>query len=180
MVKPFPKLLPKAYLGKVNLCFPSWSPTRLVEGLGNNMKIYIAGIMQGSMKVMGIRRQNYRQVIREAIAGNYPDANILDPFSLFPDSVTFDEERAKKVLFEMTAEAGSSDVVIAYLPEASMGTAMEMIRAFDNGKTIVSISPMAENWVIRSLSSKIFPTLDDFCAWVNPTNLAALVNEHRE
>jgi len=32
----------------------------------------------------------------------------------------------------MGEEAGSSDIVIAYLPNASMGTALEMIRSHDD------------------------------------------------
>jgi len=64
--------------------------------------------------------------------------------------------------------------VIAYLPEASMGTALEIIRAYDNGKTIISISPMEENWVIRAVSAKIFPTLDEFCNWIQQAQLQEL------
>jgi hypothetical protein len=139
------------------------------------MKIFIAGIMQGSIMGHGIQEQDYRQLIREAININHPNAKIIDPFSLFPDSVSYDDRRAKQILFEMAAEAGSSDIVIAYLPKASMGTALEMIRAYDNGKTIISISPMEANWFIRAISAKIFPSLDEFCAWVSQHKLSELI-----
>jgi hypothetical protein len=135
------------------------------------MKIFIAGVMQGSTKGHDIQGQDYRLKIREVIRIYHPDADIVDPFSLFPDSVNFKDQRAKQVLFDMAGEAGSSDIVIAYLPEASMGTALEMTRAHDNGKTIISISPMKTNWFIRSISKKIFPTLDDFCVWAHQTQL---------
>ena len=138
------------------------------------MKIFIAGIMQGSKRGHGIQEQDYRQRIREAVKVHQPQAEIVDPFSLFPDSVTYDDQRAKQVLFAMAAEAGSSDIVIAYLPQASLGTALEMMRAYDNGKTIISISPMEKNWLIRAVSTKIFPTLDAFCTWASQTDLAAL------
>jgi len=140
------------------------------------MKIFIAGIMQGSKKGHGIQKQDYRQIIRDAVKVNHPDVEVVDPFSIFPDSVEYDDQRAKQTLFEMAAEAGSADIVIAYLPEASLGTALEMIRAYDNGKTIISVSPMEKNWVIRAISKKIFPTLDEFCAWVRQTNLADLID----
>lgn len=140
------------------------------------MKIYIAGIMQGSIKGKGIQQQDYRQLIRDAVKINHPDAKIVDPFSLFPDSVEYDDQRAKQVLFEMGEEAGSSDIVIAYLPKASMGTALEVIRAYDNGKTIISITPMDENWLIRAVSTKIFPSLDAFCTWVGQAQLEALID----
>lgn len=138
------------------------------------MKIFIAGIMQGSTKGHGILTQDYRKIIRDVVITYLPDAKIVDPFSLFPDSVSFDDQRANQVLFQMAAEAGSSDVVIAYLPQASMGTALEMMRAFDNGKIVISISPMEKNWFIRALSAKVFPTIDDFCAWAHQTQLAEL------
>lgn len=138
------------------------------------MKIFIAGVMQGSKRGKGIQKQDYRQLIRDAVEIHHPDAEIFDPFSRFPDSVEYEDQRSKQVLFELAAEAGSSDILIAYLPEASMGTALEMIRAYDNGKPIISISPMAKNWLILALSKKIFPTLDDFCAWVRQTHLSEL------
>jgi len=139
------------------------------------MKIFIAGIMQGSIMGHGIQEQDYRQLIREAIKINHPNAKIIDPFSLFPESVSYNDRRAKQVLFEMAAEAGSSDIVIAYLPKASMGTALEMIRAYDNGKTIISISPMEANWFIRAVSAKIFPALDEFCTWVSQHKLSEFI-----
>ena len=140
------------------------------------MKIFIAGIMQGSTQGEDIQTQDYRQIIRDSLRIRHSEAEIVDPFSLFPDSVTYDDQRAKEVLFEMAAEAGSSDILIAYLPTASMGTALEMIRAYDQGKPIISISPMEKNWVIRAFSVKIFPTLDEFCDWARQTDLAELID----
>ena len=144
------------------------------------MKIYLSGIMQGSIKGQGVQGQGYRQVISEAVRILHPDAEIYDPFLLFPDSVEYDDQRSKQVLFELADEAASADIVIAYLPEASMGTTLEMIRAYDNGKTIISISPMEKNWFIRAVSAKIFSSLDDFCAWIQQTHLAELVAESTE
>jgi hypothetical protein len=83
------------------------------------MKIFIGGIMQGSKQGHGIQEQDYRQRISTALQINHPDAEIIDPFSLFLDSVTYDDQHAKQVLFAMGAEAGSADIVIAYLPAAS-------------------------------------------------------------
>lgn len=80
----------------------------------------------------------------------------------------------------MGDEAGSSDIVIAYLPEASLGTALEMIRAHDNGKTVICISPMEKNWFIRAVSKKVFPSLDDFLSWVSQTHLGELINTSAE
>ena len=139
------------------------------------MKIYISGVMQGSKKGQGIQGQGYRQIISDAVKIRHPNAEIYDPFSIFPDSVEYGDQRSRQALFEMADAAASTDVVIAYLPEASMGTALEMIRAYDNGKTIISISTLEKNWFIRAVSVKIFLTLDDFCAWIHQTNLAELI-----
>ena len=135
------------------------------------MKIFIAGIMQGSLKGKGIQEQAYRKIISKALKINHPDVNIVDPFSLFPDSVAYDDKRAKEVLFAMADEAASSNILIAYLPEASMGTALEMIRAYDNQKPIFSITPMNENWLVRAVSTKVFPTLETFCTWIKNNHL---------
>ena len=144
------------------------------------MKIYISGVMQGSKKGQGIQEQGYRQVISDAVKIRHPNAEIYDPFLVFPDSVEYDDQRSKQVLFAMADEAASADIVIAYLPEASMGTALEMIRAYDNGKTIISISTLEKNWFIRAVSAKIFLSLDDFCAWIHQTHLAELIAESTE
>jgi len=146
-----------------------------ILSLGETMKIFIAGVMQGSFKGKGIQAQNYRQIIGDAVKINHPTAEIVDPFSLFPNSVEYDDQRAKQTLFAMAAEAGFSDILIAYLPEASMGTTLEIVRAYDNGKYIISITPMEENWVIRAMSTQIFPSLDEFCDWVQKTDLESIV-----
>lgn len=144
------------------------------------MKIFIAGVMQGSIKGKGIQMQGYRQVISDALKIRHPDAEIFDPFSVFPDSVEYDDQRAKQVLFLLADQAASADVVIAYLPEASMGTGLEMIRAYDNGKTVISISSMEKNWFVRAISTKIFPSLEDFCTWIHQTHLGELIPESEE
>jgi hypothetical protein len=139
------------------------------------MKVFISGIIQGSNKGKGIQGQGYRQTIINAVSDRHPEAEILDPVTLFPDSVEYDTQRAKQVLFELADLAASTDLLIAFLPEASMGTALEMMRAYDNGKAIVTISNMEKNWFINAVSDKILPSLDAFCDWVQHTNLAELV-----
>jgi hypothetical protein len=140
------------------------------------MKIYISGVMQGSKEGAGIQKQAYRQVISEAIKLNHPDAHIYDPFSAFPDSVEYDDQKARQTLFLMADEAASADILVAYLPEASMGTALEMVRAYDNGGVIISISTLEKNWFILALSAKVFLSLDDFCAWIRDEGLSDLIS----
>jgi hypothetical protein len=141
------------------------------------MKIFLSGIMQGSTTGPGIQGQDYRKIIRQALKIRHSAAEIVDPHLRFPDSPSYDDLQAKQVLFQLAEEAGSCDYVIAYLPEASMGSALEMIRAYDRGGTIISISPMAKNWVIRAFSKKIFPSLEDFCTWIQDHHLSELKDE---
>ena len=140
------------------------------------MKIFIAGIMQGSKTGKGIQDQDYRKLISEVIKTHHPEVEILDPFSLFPDSVEYGDQKAREVLFSMASEASSSDLLISYLPEASMGTALEMIRAYDNGKPIICISQMEKNWFVIAVSSKIFFTLEEFLSWVQKGGVAEYID----
>lgn len=130
------------------------------------MRIFIAGIMQGSRLDRYIVAQDYRRVIAQAIRERIPAAEIVDPNDLHPNGVDYDDEQAKKTLLELAALAGRADLVVAYVPQASMGTAIEMWEAFRAGAPVVTISPMAANWVIRHLSAVVLPDLDAFGAWV--------------
>jgi hypothetical protein len=57
-----------------------------------------------------------------------------------------------------------------------MGTALEMVRAYDVGTPVVSISPMTHNWFIRFLSRRVFPTLEAFDDWLRTGGLEAIVD----
>jgi hypothetical protein len=130
------------------------------------MKIFIAGIMQGSRRDNGVDDQGYRQRIASTIHARMPDADILDPWELHPDSPTYDYERGKQVYLRLNEEAAKSDVLIAYVPEASMGTAIEMWQAYKAGACILTISPLSENWVVKFLSNRVLATLDEFIQFV--------------
>jgi hypothetical protein len=140
------------------------------------MKIFIAGIMQGSKTGKGMQDQNYREMISDVIKNKHPNLEIVDPFTLFPDSVEYGDQKAKQVLLSMASEAGSSDLLISYLPEASLGTALEMIRAYDNNRPILCISPLEKNWFIKAVSSKIFINLEEFLIWVRKRGLSEYID----
>lgn len=139
------------------------------------MKVFIAGIMQGSRLDRYIDTQDYRRIIAEAILAYYPDWVIVDPNELHPNGVDYDDETAKATLLELAALAGQADLVVAFAPKASMGTAMEMWEGFRSGSPLVTISPMAANWVVRHLSDVVLPDLDAFRSWVAEEGLAGLL-----
>lgn len=130
------------------------------------MRVFIGGVMQASIQGKGIVSQNYRQQIGQALQARWPDLEVVDPFVLHPTSVDYDDGRAKETLLAMLALAGGSDLVIAYVPTASMGTALEMYSAHQAGVPVVTISPLAENWVVKAFSQRVFPDLESFLAFV--------------
>lgn len=130
------------------------------------MRIFIAGVMQASLAGKGIVDQSYRNAIGEALLAKWPELDVIDPLVLHPNSVEYDDEAARDTLFALVTLASSCDLVIAYVPQASMGTALEMNAAYEKGVPVIAISPLRENWVIRALSMKVFPNLEQFTAYL--------------
>jgi hypothetical protein len=138
------------------------------------MKVFIAGIMQGSRLDKDVEDQGYRERIASAIRARLPDVDILDPWALHPDSPTYDDEHGKQVYLSLNDAAAQADVLVAYVPQASMGTAIEMWQAFQAGVRVYTISPLTENWVVRFLSDRVFATLDEFIQFVECDGFVAV------
>jgi hypothetical protein len=139
------------------------------------VKVFIAGIMQGSRNDPGIHFQTYRDDIAAVLRESLEAAEIVDPWALHPESVSYDDGMGKQTLLLMAAEAAQADLVVAYIPEATMGTAIEMWEAFRAGKPIVTISPLERNWVVRYLSTKLVPDLEAFREMARGGELADLL-----
>ena len=137
------------------------------------MRIFIAGIMQGSRTDSGIDAQDYRREIAQMVRRHVPGVEVLDPFELHPQGLGYGPEQAKQTLLHMADLAGQADVLIAYVPTASMGTAIEMWHAYAHGRHVYTISPMSDNWVVRSLSRRVFPDMATFEAFVTGGGLSA-------
>ena len=75
----------------------------------------------------------------------------------------------------MLDHAAASDLLIAYVPTASMGAALEMYVAHERGVPVVTISPLAENWVVRALSRRVYRDLEGFLAAVGAAETPALI-----
>ncbi|HEX9114802.1 MAG TPA: hypothetical protein VGA61_01935 [Anaerolineae bacterium] len=133
------------------------------------MRVFIGGVIQGSRDDNGIEDQNYRRVITAALAARWPGIEVIDPVVLHPQSPTYDDAAAKETLLALAELAAASDVVIAYLPVASMGTALEMYLAYQQGVPVLAITPMVENWVVRVFSRRVFRDLDAFLNYVATT-----------
>ena len=141
------------------------------------MRVFIAGIMQGSRLDRYIDDQDYRRIIAQSILEKN-NVEIVDPNELHPEGVDYGDEQARRVLIEMANLAGRCDLVVAYAPRASMGTAIEIWQAVQAGVPIVTISPMAANWVVRHLSDVLLPDLEAFRSWVAAGGLGQLMSSH--
>lgn len=124
------------------------------------MHVFIAGVMQGARLDDQVDDQNYRVRITEALRSQLPDIQIIDPWALNPDSVNYDEARARSTFLDMTVQAGEADLLIAYLPTVSMGTAMEMWQAFQSDTYIVAVTPHVHHWAIRFTADEVLPDLE--------------------
>ena len=136
------------------------------------MRFFVAGIMQGSRQDDDICDQDYRTAVRDIILRKYPEAEVVCPMELYPDSPYYDYEQGKRTFLDLASRASEPDVLIAYVPEASMGTAIEMWQAYRAGARILSISPMAENWVVKFLSDRVFGTIEEFASFITSDGLA--------
>jgi nucleoside 2-deoxyribosyltransferase len=123
---------------------------------------FLAGIIQGSRKGKILHNQNYRQEIKDILKKYFPKSQIIDPVDVHPDSAEYDYEMGKSVFHASIKQATECDCLIAYLPEASMGTAIEMWECHKKKTPVWTITPMKENWSVKFLSTEIFETLEEF------------------
>lgn len=132
----------------------------------NQMHVFIAGVMQGSRDDDQIHGQQYRLAIAAVLQQHIPGVQITDPWSLHPDSVNYRGETIRQTFRSMTALAGEADAIIAYLPHASMGTAIELWTAHHNGTYVVAVTPMQHNWVVQVTAHEVLPDLDSLAAFI--------------
>ena len=131
-------------------------------GDGAALRVFIAGVMQAARTDDQIESQHYRLEITSSLQKQLPQAHIIDPWALHPDSVYYDEQQARHTFITNTNRAGRADLLIAYLPQPSMGTAMEMWEAFKGGAYIIAITPYKHHWAVRFTAQEIWPDLASF------------------
>jgi len=141
------------------------------------MEVFIAGIIQGSLNGKAIHDQDYRGRIKRLLQQALPDADVFCPFETHPQSVHYPPNKARKVFLELMERAGDADVLVAFVPQASMGTAIELWQAYRNDRIVLTISPLTENWAVRFLSTRVFESLEQFESWVSQGELAKLLQQ---
>ena len=130
--------------------------------------------MQGSREDHLIDDQDYRSRISSALKAKLPGVQITDPYQLDPGSVDYDLADTRRAFKTNTAIVADADVLIAYLPQASMGTAIEMWTAFNADKLIVAVTPLKHNWVIRVTADAVLPNLDSLIELIESGGLARI------
>jgi len=123
--------------------------------MSKTIRIFLAGIIQGSKVEAAIHDQDWRSGFKRILERHVPHADIHCQYSLHPHSITYDLPGIRRTIEEGNRIASECDVLIAYIPSASMGTAIEMYEAFRAGAVVVAVTPLAANWVVRAYSHRV-------------------------
>ena len=141
------------------------------------MRFFLAGIMQGSHTAKVMHDQDYRRRITELIAAPFPGADVYDPLAKHARSMGYDKATGREVFFRHNAMCREIDVLLAFVPEASMGTAIEMWEAYRAGAAVVAISPLKHNWAVKFLSHALYADEAEFVVAVESGQLAGRIAE---
>ena len=143
------------------------------------MRIFLAGIMQGSHTEALLHEQDYRARIKELIARHLPEAEVYDPLADHAKSLEYGERKGRDVFFRHNLMCREVDVLLAFVPSASMGTAIEMWEAYQHGAVVATISPLKLNWAVKFLSHVLYADLDEFSAALEEGSLRKRIEEIR-
>lgn len=136
------------------------------------MKYFISGVMQGSSTSETTKKtlndQNYRETLKTILKKYDKSCEIHDPYDkpkeylkdqehLFSDN-KFITDLFEEILFEMR----KCDVIVSYLPQASMGSSIELWEAYKLKKEVYVITEMTQNWVTRICSNQMFESIESF------------------
>lgn len=140
------------------------------------LRAFLAGVMQGSMVEKGLVSQDYREIITTLLQQYLSEVEVYDPLADHKKSLDYDRRTGREVFFYHNRLCQTVDLLIAFLPQASMGTAIEMWEAYQHGAVVISISPMRHNWVVKFLSHRIYPDIEAFKSALQAGEIAQLLN----
>ncbi len=118
--------------------------------------------MQGSHVAALVHDQQYRNTLRDLVQAHWPSAEVYDPFANHATSIGYDARRAREVFLGHIDMCREFDLLVAYVPEASMGTAIEMWEAHRHARAVVTITPLVHNWVVQLTSTAVYRDFDAF------------------
>jgi O-acetyl-ADP-ribose deacetylase (regulator of RNase III) len=141
------------------------------------MRVFLAGIIQGSYQGLELHDQSYRDRLKDVLRQHLPHAEVCCPIDMHPGGVDYAPDEQRTAFFGLVEAAAQADLLVAYLPQASLGTAIELWEAYHHGRVVVVITPMRENWVINLLAHAVLPSLEAFEDFVRDGRLAALLDQ---
>ena len=118
--------------------------------------------MQGSHVAALVHDQHYRDRLGAAVRRCWPEAEVYDPFAGHRNSIGYGPDRMREVFEGHVRMCREFDLVIAYVPEASMGTAIEVWEAHRHGRAVITITPLVHNWVVQLTSLAVYPDQETF------------------
>jgi hypothetical protein len=142
------------------------------------MHVFLAGVMQGIRSDNQIDDQSYRTQITAALQKHAPGVQVIDPWALNPNSVTYEEEQARRTFLAMTRKTREAKLLIAYLPKPSMGTAMEMWEAYNAGLYIIAVTPYVHHWAVRFTANEILPDLETLLGEIENGRIPQLLHQY--
>src|SRR5258707_14977013 len=75
----------------------SRSPQALTPTLVSSMRVFLAGIMQGSHVEAAMHPQGYRGRLKELLARHLPEAEVYDPLADHQESLDYDPDKGRSV-----------------------------------------------------------------------------------
>lgn len=142
------------------------------------MRVFLAGIMQGSHVAALVHDQHYRGWLAEAVRRRWPEAEVYDPHAGHATSIGYSPERAREVFEGHVAMCREFDLVVAFVPEASMGTAIEVWEAHRHGRAVITITPLVHNWVVQLTSLAVYRDQEGFEAALGSGEVDRLLTRH--
>ena len=115
--------------------------------------------------------------ISRLIETHFPDADVYDPHAKHSTSLDYSHETGRDVFFRHNLMCREVDVLVAFVPEASMGTAIEMWEAYQHGAAVITISPLRHNWAVKFLSHALYADLPAFEAALQSGEVARRIEE---
>ena len=137
---------------------------------------FLAGVMQGA-RTDGLHDQSYRRRIADTLRRHVPGAEIIDPNDDDCPERSAAPKGSQQRFIDAMQMPLAADAMVAYVPEASMGTAIEMWNCKQSARPVLTISPLKENWAVRFLSDRLFATLEEFEQFAADGGLAELLTQ---
>jgi hypothetical protein len=131
--------------------------------------------MQGSHLGELLHNQDYRPRLKQLLAEAFPGSSVYDPLADHQNSLAYDDQTARRVFFHHNRLCRDVDAVIAYVPEATMGTAIEMWEAHNAGRAVITVSPLIHNWAVKFCSHAIYADWDAFEAAVRRGEVTQII-----